>query len=367
MEINRIPHPTDTVQVGIADFGYFYVGGEYVETSGGTVRSGAMYVEYFRAADRTSDLPVVMVHGNWQTGNNFTGTPDGRRGWAHDFLRAGYDVYVIDQAGRGRSGNSGGLHGQRLGKPVGFVTARFTSPATDPKWPQAAHHTQWPGSGQPGDPVFDRHYASQVESLTDRTRTEELNLAANLALTREIGPAIWLTHSQSGPFGIALASAAPDKVVALLSIEPGSPPFFEVNFSGGDDWWSYADHAIRPWGPCAAPLAFEPPVNGPEDLEIRLQPVPDSDAVVPCYLQAEPARQLPHMADLKMAIVVGEASYHAPYDHCTAAFLHQAGVPAELIRLEEVGIRGNGHMMMIEQNNHEIADFLLAWLKGKGL
>ena len=102
MEINRIPHPTDTVPVGIADFGYFYIGGEYVETSGGTVRSGAMYVEYFRAADRKSDHPVVMVHGNWQTGNNFTGTPDGRKGWADYFVEQGYAVYVVDQPARRR-------------------------------------------------------------------------------------------------------------------------------------------------------------------------------------------------------------------------------------------------------------------------
>ena len=52
----------------------------------------------------TRPFPVVMIHGGGQTGTNFTGTPDGRRGWAHDFLRAGYEVYVVDQPGRARSG-----------------------------------------------------------------------------------------------------------------------------------------------------------------------------------------------------------------------------------------------------------------------
>jgi alpha-beta hydrolase superfamily lysophospholipase len=44
-----------------------------------------------------------MMHGGSQTGTNFTGTPDGRRGLAHDFLLAGYAVNVVDQPGRGRS------------------------------------------------------------------------------------------------------------------------------------------------------------------------------------------------------------------------------------------------------------------------
>jgi hypothetical protein len=33
------------------------------------------------------------------------------------------------------------------------------------------------------------------------------------------------------------------------------------------------------------------------------------------------------------------------------------------VRLSEVGIRGNGHMMMLEKNNLEIAAFLRDWLE----
>jgi hypothetical protein len=31
--------------------------------------------------------------------------------------------------------------------------------------------------------------------------------------------------------------------------------------------------------------------------------------------------------------------------------------------LEDVGIRGNGHMLMIEKNNLEIADFIAKWVE----
>jgi hypothetical protein len=61
----------------------------------------------------------------------------------------------------------------------------------------------------------------------------------------------------------------------------------------------------------------------------------------------------------------GEASYHATYDYCTSDFLDQAGVTNEFVYLPTVGIRGNGHMLMLERNNLEIAEFLRDWLEGE--
>ena len=73
-----------------------------------------------------------------------------------------------------------------------------------------------------------------------------------------------------------------------------------------------------------------------------------------CWKQAEPARQLPN---LKMPILVlmSEASYHAPYDHCTVKYLQQAGAKPTFTRLADLGIKGNSHVMMQEKNNKEIA------------
>jgi hypothetical protein len=63
-----------------------------------------------------------------------------------------------------------------------------------------------------------------------------------------------------------------------------------------------------------------------------------------------------------MLIVTSEASYHAPYDDCTAAYLTQAGVPNRQLHLADLGIRGNGHMMMIEKNSQAIAAVMVDWL-----
>ena len=72
-------------------------------------------------------------------------------------------------------------------------------------------------------------------------------------------------------------------------------------------------------------------------------------------------------ADPVVAIVIAEASPQAHTGHCTAKFLTQAGVANDFIRLETVGISGNGHMMMLERNSAEIARFLMGWLAARGL
>jgi len=64
-----------------------------------------------------------------------------------------------------------------------------------------------------------------------------------------------------------------------------------------------------------------------------------------------------------MAIVTGEASFRATYDHCTSKFPTQASVPNTHLWLEKAGLHGNGHMMMLEQNSAAIAEVIANWLE----
>jgi len=82
--------------LAIAEQGYFFVGGNYTKTKDGQIMVGQMHVQYQIPQDRRHPYPVVMWHGGGQTGTNFLGTPDGRRGWADYFLEQGYAVYVVD-------------------------------------------------------------------------------------------------------------------------------------------------------------------------------------------------------------------------------------------------------------------------------
>jgi hypothetical protein len=43
-------------------------------------------------------------------------------------------------------------------------------------------------------------------------------------------------------------------------------------------------------------------------------------------------------------------------------YLQQAGVHPATIRLADIGIHGNSHVMMLEKNNLEIATVIADWL-----
>jgi pimeloyl-ACP methyl ester carboxylesterase len=349
--------------LALAEHGYFFVGGQYVESGGKRVMAGQMYVEYLTPQKLTHPYPIVMIHGTAQTGTNFIGTPDGRPGWAHNFLARGYRVCVVDQVGRGRSGADPQIYGPYIRFSVELEESLFTAPEKYKLWPQAALHTQWPGgTGVAGNPAFDQFYASQVESITGTVKTEELMFPADVALLEKIGPAIVLTHSQSGVFGFKLADARPDLVKAHVAVEPNGPPFYDIDFKGGDNWYKDSDKVARAWGVARIPLAYDPPAAEASDLNLVRQEQADGPQLVRCWLQREPARQLPKMKDVPTAIVTGEASFRATYDHCTSKFLSQAGVRNTHLRLEETGLHGNGHMMMLEQNSAAIADVIGNWL-----
>jgi pimeloyl-ACP methyl ester carboxylesterase len=351
----------DPPPLSVARQGYLFAGGKYTTVNGRQVMSGQMYAEFQIPSKQTHTWPIVMVHGGGQTGTNFTGTPDGREGWAQYFLRQGYAVYVVDQVGRGRSAYVADVYGPQTAapNPAEGSQTRFAAPERYKAWPQAHLHTQWPGKGAPGDPIFDQFFASQVTGM--EANAVQLNRDAILALLDKIGPAIVLTHSQSGPIGWPVADARPDLVKALISVEPGGPPFHGVDYVAAPEWFKDAASA-NTWGVTAVPLAFSPPAAKASEVAIERQAKADAPDLARCWMQKPPARLLPNLAKVRHLVVTSEASYHANYDHCTVKFLEQAGVHPTFIKLAEVGIRGNGHMMMLERNNLAIAALMSAWL-----
>jgi pimeloyl-ACP methyl ester carboxylesterase len=347
----------------IARQGYLFAGGRYTDIGGRRVMTGQLYAEFQIPQNLAHSYPVIMVHGGSQSGTNYTGTPDGREGWAQHFLRRGYAVYVVDQVGRGRAAYRADPYGAVRDPEVDGAQQRFAAIKRQQLWPQAALHTQWPGGDAPGDPVFDQFFASQLPTIADFTRQQELNREALIALTDKIGPSILLTHSQSGAFGWPVADARPDMVKALLQVEPSGPPFYEIglDYVGPPEFYR-AGNKARPWGLASVPLTYDPPASAPEELIPVQQPEPDRPGLARGWLQREPARQLPNLKKMPILIITGEASYHAVYDHLTVKFLEQAGVHPTFIQLKDVGVRGNGHMLMLEKNNAEIAAVMLNWL-----
>jgi pimeloyl-ACP methyl ester carboxylesterase len=351
----RLPVPA-VDQSAVAQRGYFYVGGKYAGEPGKQIMQGQAYVEVLAPRDVRRPYPLVLIHGAAQTATNWMGTPDGRKGWAEYFVEQGYVVYMIDQPMRGRSAHHPG------DGPTRMFTAeneewQFTASEKAMRWPQAKLHTQWPGDGpgkgQAGDPVFDAFYATQVETVISNEQTQRRNQEAGAALLDRIGPAIVLTHSQSGPFGWLIADARPRLVKAVVAVEPSGPPF-EATINGSGK--------ARAWGPTDIAITYDPPVKDPGDIAVEREAKPDGPDLFVCWMQKAPARQLVNLKNIPVMVMAAEASYHQVYDHCTAKYLGQAGIRVDYIRLQDKGIHGNGHMVMLEKNNLDIAKVIDDWI-----
>jgi pimeloyl-ACP methyl ester carboxylesterase len=345
----------------LARDGYFYVGGRPTVVDGRTYVSHQMYVEVRIPAQQTHRYPIVMVHGGTMSGTNFTGTPDGREGWAQHFVRQGYATYVVDQPGRGRSGYLPAAYGPARNVDRDKAPRRFIAQEKYKLWPQAHLHTQWPGSGETDDPAAQQLAQGQLPAIESFARQQVLNRDALLALLDRIGPAILLVHSQAGAFGWPVADARPDLVKAILAIEPNGPPFHGLEFVGAPDFFKEGPIALA-WGITSVPLAYAPAVKDATGLAIEREDAADGPGLATCWRQKAPARALPNLQRMPILVLTSEASYHAPYDHCTVKFLQQAGVKPSFVKLADLGIRGNSHVMMLEKNNREIAAVIARWL-----
>ena len=345
----------------LARDGYFYVGGKTMNVDGKEFVYGQMYVEVRIPAKQTHPHPIIMVHGGTMSGTNFTGTPDGREGWAQYFVRQGYAVYVVDQPGRGRSGFLAAATGAMRNSERGNSASRFVAQEKFKLWPQAELHTQWPGSGEADDPATAQLTMSQLPAIESFAKQQPLVRDALIALLDKIGPSILLTHSQGGAFGWPVADARPELVKAILAIEPNGPPGRSLEFVGAPDYFKEGALALR-YGITDVPLTYAPALGDAAELKFVKEEKPDGPGLATCWAQAEPARQLPNLQRMPILVLTAEASYHAPYDHCTVKFLQQAGVKPSFIRLADLGIKGNSHVMMLEKNNKEIAAVIAQWL-----
>jgi len=348
--------------LAIAKQGYFFVGGKYSTVGDKQLMNGQIYVEYQIPKKRTQAYPLVIVPGAAQTATNFNGTPDGREGWTQHFLRRGYAVYIVEQPGRGRSSYQPDTDGTQAYPQVLRVQERFTAPEKFNLWAQARLHTQWPGTGMAGDPNFDQFFASQVPFVQKPEVIQALNRDALAALIDKLGPVILMTHSQSGAYGWEAVDQRPGMVKALIQAEPSAPPVHDVEFLGAPEW--FRDGArTRTWGLTAIPITYAPPAKDTSELTFERQEKADGPDLARCWLQKEPARQLPNLQKLPIVIVTGEASFHGPYEHCVVKFLEQAGVHPTWLNLGAMGIHGNGHMMMLEKNSDQIADVIEKWVR----
>lgn len=235
----------------------------------------------------------------------------------------------------------------------------FTATSKYNLWPQASKHTQWPGEGVMGDPIFDSFYKSNVPSVNDPGYQQTAVQTAGAELLDKINKRVVLIgHSQGGLLPLLVADARPALVEALILLEPAGPPFRNLPVFGGGP--------ARAWGPTDVRITYSPEVNDPDtELVKKVQP-PRGEGFEECILQADdpPPRQLVNLMDKPILMITGEASYHMTHDYCLARYLVQAGCKkTKHLELGEMGIHGNGHMFFMEKNSDDIFKILHDWIK----
>ena len=311
----------------LRDMGSFHIGGREVVLSGkpvkevvftpggmpakvdlnGTYLVESMYVQYFLPANRRGAVPLLMWHGGGLTGVTYETKPDGQPGWLNWFLKQGWDVYNSDAVERGRAGWA--MYPDILkGEPVFLTTAN--------PWDR---FRIGPGPGSydakranPGTQFPVESYANFVRQSVPRwTTTDDAIIAAYTALVDKVCPCVILFHSQAGQFGFKVAQARPDKVKALIAVEPaghGDPKQASI-LAGIPSLIIYGDYIEQ----------------DPRWPTIRKNGVGFSEEIV------------------------------------------KAGGKVEIVDLPKAGIKGNSHMVMMDKNSDEVAALIQAWLEKQGL
>jgi pimeloyl-ACP methyl ester carboxylesterase len=333
----------ESTALRLADQGCFWVGVQRKPMSYGTIALGQMYVQYMIPAERRHPYPVVMVHGGGGQGTHMMGI--GRRpGWVHYFVQAGYSVYWVDRPSYGRSP----YHPDALG------------PSHLPNVPPfegllestAVFNTaQWPGPGGMDDPVVGQFMACESGNVSDEAFHSDLVWRGGAELLDRIGPSILLVHAFGGFFAWGVADQRPNLVKAIVCMEINGNPFA----------------AQLRWGLTAGPVTYEPTVTDPAQFRLvdHTEPADSPRPVPPSYkLQAEPARKWKNLRGIPIAWLTGEfGGGGSPV--ANVEFLKQVGCPAEMLRLRDYGILGNGNLMLLEKNNHEVFSVIRDWLDRK--
>ena len=334
----------------LAEWSYFWVGVERQQRTGPAdviVNGKQMYVEYQIPVQKKHPYPIVLVHGGGGQGTDWMGTPDGRRGWSTCLVEEGYAVYVVDRPGHGRSPFHPDISGPfpQHAALLEDISSRFTPMAA--KAPNAStfvkRHNQWPGTGEVGTSELTQLVAAEGGSYTPNAHALWRDNGA--LLLDKIGPAIIMTHSAGGPFGWLVAEVRPNLVKGIIVIEGGGRPF------EGDNQWGLSD----------VPVAYDPPVKDPSELKTKKVESFET-GVAPHLIQQEPARKLKNLQKIPMVLVTAEASFASPGNPAALEYLKQAGCDVVELRLGRAGIRGNGHMMMVEKNNRQVLQPILKWI-----
>lgn len=326
--------------LAIQEQGSFAVGGTVTQTPGtynnnaptsaGQSLHGDHLYAFFQVPQTRKGLPIVMLHGAFQSGRSWETTPDGREGFQNLFLRRGYPVYIVDQPRRGRAGNS-------------TVAISIEPTPLDQLFFDQFRLGIWPK-------YFDGVQFDQkpealnqfLRSVTPNTGPYDAGVIASSmsALFDKVGAGILFTHSQAGGPGWLTAIKNPN-VKAIVAFEPGSGFVFPQN-------------EMPAAMPSAAGTLTPEPVSVDDFKKLTRIPI------VIYYGDNIPTEATTRRGEDNWRVRLAMA-------RLWVEAINKHGGDAKLVHLPDVGIRGNTHFLMSDLNNVQIADEVTKFLADKKL
>ena len=313
----------------VKEVGSFHIGGRTVTLSGlpskevsfsagmpaikidpnGEFEAEQMYVQFVKLAQPKAKVPLLLWHGGGLSGVTWETKPDGKPGWQQFFLNAGYDTYVSDAVERGRA--SWSRYPEIFKSEPMFRTKKeaWELFRFGPTYEIGGQHIAFEGQQFPVEALDAFMKQGVPRWITNDAATQK----AYDELVQKVCPCVIVVHSQGGNFGFNAALNAPDKVKALVAIEP----------SGAPD---------------------------------------------PAKVEAAKVKGVP------LLVVWGDNHEKSPIwpkirpnPEKWAAAIKSAGGTVETFDLPKMGIKGNTHMLMMDRNSDEIAKLVSDWIGKQGL
>lgn len=324
----------------IQEQGSFAAGGEVVSTPGtynnnnptaaGQTLHGDHLYAFYQIPQNPRPLPIVMLHGAYQSGRSWETTSDGREGFQTLFLRRGFPVYLVDQPRRGRAGNS--TVAEAI-EPTPFDQLFFDQFRLG-TWPDYFDNVQFDRTPETLDQFF--------RSVTPNTGPYDADVISDAmaALFDQTGPGILFSHSQAGGPGW-LTAIKSRNVKAIVAFEPGSGFIFP-------------EGEVPEEMPSAAGTLTPEVVSLADFGQLTRIPIiiyyGDNFPIEPTTERGQDNWRV----RLAMARLWVDA-------------INRHGGDAQLVHLPEIGIQGNTHFPMSDLNNVEIADQVARFLTEKNL
>jgi hypothetical protein len=318
----------------IEALGSFAFAGKVEENASGQSRHCDHGYADFTIPKGARDLPILLWHAIsvklWRSNPSFLG---GLQGFEDIFLHRGFGVYIIDPPRQGRASYGCFAADYVSNWPqIGEDQSLFSFIWRFGTWIPPGAPTFFPNTQTPAasDPAFlDQILRAEYPDNEDFPDSYQLEAESVAKLLEDIGPVTLMTHSSSGRPGWLSVIESP-KVKGVVSLEP-----IEFLFPSGE---------LPPTHPDAIP-----PVEVPLTDFQKLTQIP-------------------------ILVVFGDFLNEFAFWSATLSMaqtfvetVNNHGGNATLLVLPDVGIFGNTHALMLDQNNVQIADLISQWLKDNGL